>query len=99
MNLTNHSYWNLSDKATMLDHTLQVNADCVTDVDEGLIPTGEYLAVDGTPLDLRAPKKIGDGVARRKECRLIDAVDGYACVRRVWEDGELISERVITGEE
>ena len=77
VNLTNHSYWNLSDKATMLDHTLQVNADCVTDVDEGLIPTGEYLAVDGTPLDLRAPKKIGDGVARRKECRLIDAVDGY----------------------
>jgi len=77
VNLTNHSYWNLSDKDTMLDHTLQVNADCVTDVDGGLIPTGEYLPVDGTPLDLRAPQKIGDGVARRKECRLIDAVDGY----------------------
>ena len=77
VNLTNHSYWNLSDKDTMLDHTLLVNADCVTDVDEGLIPTGEFLAVGGTPLDLRAPKIIGDGVARRKECRLIDAVDGY----------------------
>ena len=77
INMTNHSYFNLSGGENMLDHTLQVNADCVTDVDAGLIPTGEYLKVEGTPLDLRVPRKIGDGVARRAECRLIDAVDGY----------------------
>lgn len=77
VNLTNHSYFNLSGKDTMLDHTLQVNADCVTNVDAGLIPTGEFLPVEGTPLDLRQPRKIGDGVARRKECGLIDAVNGY----------------------
>ena len=77
VNLTNHSYWNLSGKDTMLDQTLQVNADFITDVDGGLIPTGELMPVDGTPLDLRTPQKIGDGVAKRKECHLIDAVDGY----------------------
>ena len=65
VNLTNHSYWNLSDQDTMLEHTLQVNAACITDVDSGLIPTGEFLPVDGTPLDLRKPVKIGEGVARR----------------------------------
>ena len=77
VNLTNHSYWNLSGKDTMLDQTLQVNADRITDVDGGLIPTGDFLSVEGTPLDLRKPRKIGDGVAKRKECHLIDAVDGY----------------------
>ena len=77
VNLTNHSYWNLSGEDTMLDHTLQVNADKITDVDGGLIPTGDFLPVDGTPFDLRTPKKIGDGVAKGKECHLIDAVNGY----------------------
>ena len=91
VNLTNHSYWNLSDQDTMLEHTLQVNADCITDVDSGLIPTGSFLPVEGTPLDLRRPMKIGEGVARRKECHLIDAVDGYD-VNYVLNGGEGMKE-------
>jgi aldose 1-epimerase len=65
INLTNHSYFNLSDctKGTVLDHQLQVDADYITPVDELLIPTGDLLAVAGTPFDFNVPKAIGRDIA------------------------------------
>lgn len=62
INLTNHTYFNLSAGATILDHVLRIDADFYTPVDETLIPTGEVASVAGTPFDFRVPRRIGAGI-------------------------------------
>lgn len=61
INLTNHSYFNLSPRshATAAEHVLQIFADAYTPVDDEQIPTGEIEPVEGTRYDFRAPRTIG----------------------------------------
>lgn len=61
MNLTNHTYWNLTGNAShdVLDHELLVHADHITPIDETSIPTGTFLPVKGTPFDFRQPRPVG----------------------------------------
>lgn len=64
VNLTQHSYFNLSGRLTekVLDHELYLNADTFLPVDAGLIPTGEMRQVAGTPFDFKEPKLIGEEI-------------------------------------
>src|SRR5690606_30763122 len=64
VNLTNHAFFNLNGEGngTILDHQLQLYADQFTPVEEGLIPTGEFRDVKGSPFDFTEPHAIGDRI-------------------------------------
>jgi len=63
INMTNHSYFNLSGGKDILGHIMYLNADRYTPVDSTLIPTGEIAPVKGTPLDFTQPTAIGARIA------------------------------------
>ena len=72
INFTNHAYFNLRGEETaleqaasantILDHIAQFNSSKVLAVDDGLIPTGAYIPVEGTPWDFTVAKPIGQDI-------------------------------------
>jgi aldose 1-epimerase len=67
LNLTNHSYFDLSGKlaGTIVQHEVTINADRFTPVNSNLIPTGQMRAVEGTPFDFRRAMPIGARIAEK----------------------------------
>ena len=64
VNLTNHSYFNLSgfETPTIGDHRLRVFADSYTEKNELNLPTGRIVSLAGTPMDFSTSKRIGDRI-------------------------------------
>ncbi|MEO8301963.1 MAG: aldose epimerase family protein [Rhizomicrobium sp.] len=69
LNLTNHSYFNLSGNAArdVMGNSVTLHAARYTPVDVTLIPTGERRAVAGSPFDFRAPHRVGERIRDAKD--------------------------------
>lgn len=76
-NLSNHTYFNLNHdkKSQITNHLLTLYADEITDVDQELLPTGNFLKVEGTPLDFQKEKEIGRDID--VDFELINRAGGY----------------------
>lgn len=59
VNLTNHSYFNLNGKGSVLEHQLQVLSDCYLEVDEHTIPTGTVKYSKETKMDRQQLSQVG----------------------------------------
>jgi len=77
VNLTQHSYFNLSGDFSKLivDHVVEISADKFLPVDSSLIPSGELASVEGTPFDFRIAKLINKDISA--ENNQIELGGGY----------------------
>lgn len=69
-NMTNHSYFNLAGHdhpELAMDQILSMGARVYTVADAESIPTGQLRAVEGTPMDFRNPKPIGQDIDENYE--------------------------------
>lgn len=64
INLTNHCYFNLSagKETTILNHELRIYSSQFTEADENLVPTGQLLSLENSPIDFSNAKKVGKDI-------------------------------------
>ena len=64
VNLTNHSYFNLSGdiKRPITESFLKLDSDKILELDNTCVPTGKKINVEGTPFDFRNLKCIGKDI-------------------------------------
>ena len=81
VNLTNHSYFDLSGCGKAMEQLLTINADRYLELGEGTLPTGQASLVCCTPFDFRAPKPVGrDLDADEEQLRLGGGYDHNFCL-------------------
>jgi aldose 1-epimerase len=70
VNLTNHTYFNLNGKGSVLEHLMQIDAPSFTPIDETSIPLGPIQSVAGTSFDFTSPKKIGKHINLKDDLQI-----------------------------
>lgn len=64
VNLTNHSYFDLSGRKDPMGQLLRLRAERYTENDENTLPTGVIAPVQGTPFDFTLEKPIGQDIGQ-----------------------------------
>ena len=83
VNLTNHSYFDLSGCGKAMEQMLWINADRYLELGAGTLPTGKAALVEGTPFDFTRPKPIGRDIeAGDEQLRLGGGYDHNFCLGR-----------------
>ncbi|MEN6324399.1 MAG: aldose epimerase family protein [Proteiniphilum sp.] len=68
VNITNHSYFNLSGEKTILNHQLKIESDSVLEFDDHFLPTGNVIDVSKNPgFDFRQFKEIAKNMNLKRE--------------------------------
>lgn len=96
VNLTNHSYFNLAGhkSGSTLNQKVYIYADSFTPADANMIPTGEIRSVEGTPMDFREGKQIGQDIeADYEPLVLAGGYDHNYILREVAADAVELSAR------
>lgn len=91
-NLTNHTYFNIGNKPTILEQELMINASKLTPVDEELIPHGEYMDITNTPYSFLPAKKLGKDM--HSDAPMIKQCNGFDfnyCLDRVGKGLEKVA--------
>ncbi len=64
VNLTNHTYWNLSVQNDIYGHLLQLRAGQILEFNDEILPTGRQIPVAGTAFDFTSAKLVGEQMAQ-----------------------------------
>jgi aldose 1-epimerase len=91
LNVTNHSYFNLSGdlKRDILHHSLKMNSSQYVELNNELLPTGNLIDVDNSPFDFRIERLIQDGVnSNHPQNKLVGAGYDHPFVLR--DDKEIV---------
>lgn len=89
VNLTSHSYFNLRghNSGGIEEHTVQIFAGSITEIDENSTLTGRLIDVTGTPFDFRSPKNLMTGLASgHPQIRLGAGYDHNFILKPDWDD-------------
>lgn len=75
---TNHSYFNLDESESALDHIIQIPAERYGLSDENGMMKDQLAAVEGTPFDFRTAKRLGEDIeADDEQIRLANGYDHF----------------------
>lgn len=98
-NPTNHVYFNLHGNVekTILDHDLYVDADRYVELSETVLPTGEVLAVDGTPFDFRKTASLQQITDDHPQTNMVNGLDHPFVLNEATDEPSIILSEKTSG--